>query len=178
MFSLPEGEDKDIEDNLAELSEQPVVYLSGYLAYKILKSHQCQNCRDSLTVVNLEKLTDPTYNYISLREWWSDKRSLTYPSKEFCFLVQSATTLMESEICPIIHQKNICQLAITVMMVNCDNSWFTCENHKDIIFKELYSSLGQLLIRRQCQRLNQRIALREEGLADAMKKAQQQGNKL
>lgn len=67
VCSLPEIEDKEIEDNLAELSEQPVVYLSGYLAYKILKSHQCQNCRDFLTVVNLEKLTDPTYNYISLK---------------------------------------------------------------------------------------------------------------
>lgn len=66
---------------------------------------------------------------------------------------------------------NICQLAVTILTTQCDNALFNCLLHKTYIFEVIYITLGQFLIRRQCQRLNQGVASQEEDLGNAVKKA-------
>lgn len=57
VLSIPE-DGIEFGNNSAEVSEQAVVYISGYLASRIFKIHQCHNCRMSLIVVDPGKLSD------------------------------------------------------------------------------------------------------------------------
>ncbi|XP_063374290.1 uncharacterized protein LOC134661987 [Cydia amplana] len=178
VLSLPEGpETNEIEEELVSIENQSVVYVSGYLASRITKVHECDQCRNTLTVTpDLDDIkNDDTYSYIRLREWWGEKQSLTYPSKNLCCLVKRATEIMETDICTSLHRIDVFVYAVTLFNTGCDTTWFDCALHKTFVFDNIFSTMAHLFIRRQCQRLNQSLASREEALSDAIKMAQQQG---
>lgn len=89
--------------------------------------------------------------------------------------MQISVTVFEAEVLPFLHHPNVCLLAMTLFYANYDHSWFTCEEHKSVVFDILFRRLGQLLVRRQCKRINLSLSLKEQDLDDANKKAQQQG---
>jgi hypothetical protein len=76
----------------------------------------------------------------------------------------------------VLHRRNIFEFTVTLFSASSDTSWFSCMTHKNTVCENIFKTLAHLYIRRQCNRLNQSIAAREEGLADAVKRAQQHGN--
>lgn len=173
VLSIPE-EFETIEKDLTGMEQQPIVYVSGYIASIILKTYKCEICKKCLKIEDSD-VDDPMYSYIQLREWWPEKLSLTYPTKNLCRLVEAACKTFENDILPCLHHLNICQLTTTAFTANCDATFITCKEHKDNIINAIYNSLALLLIRRQCQRINQNIVVEEETVADYNKRAQQQG---
>lgn len=161
--------DEDIENDLMDIKNQPVVYLAGYLAHT-LKSRPCAKCKDCLQTENTE---NKIYSYIKFREWWEERHALIYPSVALCKTIESAVDVFEKNVLPVLHKRNICHLAVTLFYASYEHSWFTCQDHKSIIFDILFHRLGQLLVRRQCKRINLSLALREEDLNNANKRAQQ-----
>lgn len=174
MINILEHIECNIEKSLSDLSEQPAVYVAGYLAYIVLKKIKCHNCINSLKVDN--PIESNIYSYIKLREWWADKQSLTYPTIGLCKLVQSATAVMETDLPCRMFESNIGQLAATVFITSCDTSWFQCITHKSEILHILFSRLACLFIRRHCQIINESFENRDEKIADTLKKAQQLGS--
>ncbi|CAG4969760.1 unnamed protein product [Colias eurytheme] len=82
ILHLPDIE-PETDDNWFELFEnQPVVYVSGYLASALVKRCHCSKCCDSLRTLKPGSVN--TYNYKALKEWWKDKLSLTYPTLNLC----------------------------------------------------------------------------------------------
>lgn len=75
IISIPE-EDLAIEDDITNISLQPAVYISGYLASRLPKKNTCEKCIENLKVANPSDHI-LSYQYIQLREWWQDKQSLT-----------------------------------------------------------------------------------------------------
>nr|XP_037875754.1 uncharacterized protein LOC119630429 isoform X2 [Bombyx mori] len=173
VLSIPEEEEyKEIVCDLAKISNQPVVYISGYLASVILKKNDCQVCRETLTVADPEE--NKIYDLIKLREWWQDKKCLTYPSLQLCQTVHTAVTNFEQFCIPNLHNNNICQWTITIFYSNCNTEWL-CINHRQQMSDLLFTKLALMLIRRQCQIINLKQVSKEEDLADANKRGQQYG---
>ncbi|XP_048481446.1 uncharacterized protein LOC105387240 [Plutella xylostella] len=174
VLSLPEVLDfEDIEKDLTDVDSQPLVYLSGYIASIIIKQYNCLRCKNNLTAEEPESC--PLFRYIKLREWWNAKSCLTYPSLNLCRTIEIAITVFNTEIIGCLHQKNICQLAVTLFFIKCDISWFSCEMHSKLVFDVMFVRLSRLLVRRQCQRVNLSLSEKEENLASAVKNAQQRG---
>lgn len=172
VLSIPE-EFERVENDLTNIDQQPIVYVSGYIASSILKNNECKHCENCLRVEEPED--DPIYNYITLREWWADKKSLSYPTKDLCKLVEEATKIFENKIVPILHHQNICTFTKTMFITECDTSFFVCEQHSSQILDKMLNRLALLLIRRQCEIINKNIILEEEENASTNKKAQQLG---
>lgn len=107
-LSIPEDdiEFMEIESDLTNTKEQPLVYVSGYIASVLLKKYsKCDSCKKCLTV--LEPGDNPIYELIKLKEWWQDKLCLTYPSVELCRTIEVAVKIFENEIIPAFYQQNI-----------------------------------------------------------------------
>lgn len=155
VLHIPE-EFEEIETDLAEMEQQLLVYVSGYIASCILKNHACTSCVKCLKVD--DPGADPVFSYIKLREWWNDKTSLTYFTKSLCQFVEAAIHIFENDVLPLLHYLNISKPAVTLFMVKCDPSFLICKEHRDQIIHTIYFCLALLLIRRQCQRQNQKLA--------------------
>lgn len=82
-----------MEADLTNIKDQPLVYVSGYIASRLLKKSTCTKCNECLTVN--DPAGDANYEYIRLREWWQDKKSLTYPSTSLCQMVDKAINIFE-----------------------------------------------------------------------------------
>lgn len=173
VLHIPENQsfDDDLEQVFKSFDKQPTVYVSGYLASVILKNVICEQCITCIKVLNPKP--NSYYNYIALREWWPEKTSLTYPTLQLCQTIDIATNTFESEIKPIIYNKDIGQLVMTMMLSNADFSWL-CPLHKNKMTDQLLRRLSHLLIRNECGMINSSFALSEEASADSAKKAQQQ----
>lgn len=155
VLSIPEKL-QEVETDLTEIDQQSVVYVSGYIA-STLKSHQCSLCKHLL--INADT-NSAIYSYISLREWWKDTESLTYPSVNLCRTLETAIkTFVNND---KLHECNIHKLCVTLFMGSCDWSWYTCEDHRNNIIYIIFARLSQLLIRRQCYRNNQLYRLQED----------------
>lgn len=164
-------EEQQLEELFKMFDKQPTVYVSGYLAMSILKKQKCQVCCRTLKVSNPEH--NSMYSYIALREWWSDKSSLTYPSIQLCKTVDLATKIFEREVRTQLFRENISEYFVTLMMAECDMTWI-CEDHRSIITELLLRRLSHLLIRNECKIVNSSFAEAEETSADVTKRAQQQ----
>jgi hypothetical protein len=177
-FSDDDAKFLQIEYSLFESFEkQPTVYVAGYLASVVLRKirWQCENCKLCLKTEDKELCDTPMYSYIQLREWWQDKKSLTYPTINLCMLVDTITSCFEAQVKPILHERYISQQAVTMMLTKCDNLLWICNDHKDRLLHILLVRLSHLLIRNECHRINLSFAKSEESTADIIKKAQQQG---
>lgn len=60
----------------------------------------------------------------------------------------------------------------TLFMENINTNWWTCKDHQDVMIKQLYCIIAKILIRRQCQILNEETIKLEEQSANALKIAQ------
>ncbi|KAG6452564.1 hypothetical protein O3G_MSEX007718 [Manduca sexta] len=168
----------EIENSLFEMFEkQPTVYVAGFLALVVLKKIRwhCEGCERSFKVEDTKLCDNPMYSFIKLREWWQDKKSLTYPTTNLCKLVDTLTLCFDIQVKPILHERHILQQAVTMMLTKCDNLLWICEDHKDRLLHILLVRLAHLLIRNECHRINLSLAKAEELTADIFKKAQQQG---
>ncbi|PZC80396.1 hypothetical protein B5X24_HaOG214698 [Helicoverpa armigera] len=179
-FEFPDDDAELIymENNLFESFEkQPTVYVAGYIASMVLKKlrWQCENCEQSLKIKDPERCESTVYSYIKLREWWQDKKSLTYPSLNLCKLVDSVTSCFEVQVKPILHERHISQQAVTMMLSKCDNLLWICDIHKDRLLQMLLVRLSNLLIRNECYQINLSFAKAEDSTADIIKRSQQQG---
>lgn len=163
--------DKQLEELYKMFDKQPTVYVSGYLAKVILKKQKCQECCQTLKVSNPEQ--NSIYDYIALREWWSDKSSLTDPTLQLCKTVDLATKVFESEVRLQLFRQNISDYCFTIMITFCDTSWM-CKDHRSMMSEILLRRLSHLLIRNDCRNINLSFAITEETSADLSKKAQQQ----
>ncbi|CAH2084792.1 unnamed protein product [Euphydryas editha] len=161
----------DIEKKFKKFEKQPTVYVSGYLASVLLKGVECLKCINALRVSNPQT---NMYNYIALREWWTDKTSLTYPTLQLCKAIDDATHLFDTRIKPHIFYENIRNYFKTEILTHLDISWM-CNVHKNVMIDKLLERVSLLLIRNHCKQNNRSFALSEEASADAVKKAQQQG---
>lgn len=161
VISLPE-EYIDIETELSEIDQQPLVYVSGYVA-STFKKHECPDCQKTLTIPDAEN-TDSVYAYISLREWWKDKTSLTYPSLPLVRMIEKCIKAFETEVLQtkMLHKSNICMFCATLFSSHCDASWYSCELHKKDVVQKIFIRLSRLLVRRQCYRINQTFRQQEE----------------
>lgn len=159
-----------LEELFKMFHKQPTVYVSGYLAKSILKDQKCSECINSITV--LHPNPNSIYNYIALREWWADKKSLTYPSIRLCETVDVATRVFDRDVRHQVFKKDISLYCSTVMMAECNLTWM-CGDHRNVMSKLLLRRLSNLLIRNECQRVNLSFALTEESSADALKMSQQ-----
>lgn len=65
LLMIPENYfEEKLETDLSNIENQPIVYLSGYVAYRLLKNKNCQMCSDLLNKV--KDYTDhPIYKYIN-----------------------------------------------------------------------------------------------------------------
>lgn len=171
LLNIPEELEVDEESDLTDIKFQPLIYVSGYLA-STLKTHDCAVCGTILVQEDEQKQQAAMYQYIQLREWWDEKRSLTYPSLPLCRMLEKAVTVFEAESIPRLHEMNISALCTTLFLANCDTTWFTC-THSNFILEALLGRLGRLLIRRQCHRINQKYVESEERIKDISKKAEQ-----
>ncbi|CAG4992871.1 unnamed protein product [Colias eurytheme] len=97
---------QEIENYFKKFEMQPTVYVSGYIAYSVLKKIECLRCRDSLTISS--PVENSIYNYISLREWWKEKQSLTYPTIKLCETVDVARKVFEEYLLPCLHRHDLC----------------------------------------------------------------------
>lgn len=170
LLMIPENDfEEKVETDLTSIENQPIVYLSGYVAYRLLKSKSCQMCSDLL---KLKDVTDhPIYKYISLREWWHEKKSLTYPSIQLCRTIEEAVNCFDKNK-EILHEENVGLMFCTLFMTNINTNWWTCKDHQGVMKKQLYCIIAKILIRRQCQILNEEIIKSEEHSANALKIAQ------
>lgn len=171
-------DDLQLEMSLFQSFEkQPTVYVAGYLAFVVLKNIKwdCENCKISLKIEDPELCSTQMYSYINLREWWQDKKSLTYPTVNLCQLVDTATSCFDTLIKPILHEKHISNQAVTMMLTKCDNLQWLCHDHKSRLLHTLLVRLSYLLIQNECHRMNLSFAEAEESTADIAKKAQLQG---
>ncbi|XP_063380558.1 uncharacterized protein LOC134669789 [Cydia fagiglandana] len=170
VLMIPENElEEQIETDLTDIENQPIVYLSGYIAYRLLKNVGCQMCSNLL---KLEDVTDhPMYKFISLREWWQEKKSLTYPSIQLCRTIEEAKNYFEKN-SHLLYEENVGQMFCTLFAANINITWWTCKEHEDFMKKQLFWFVTKILIRRQCQILNSDIIKTEEISANAAKIAQ------
>lgn len=109
------------------------------------------------------------YNYIRLREWWEDKKSLTYPSIALCKTVSQAKTIFENV--ENLHNNNLsemCTLQFTVYL-----TWLTCIKHAEL-GQMLLKQLSILFIRKKCKIINESFSIAENETGDIYKKAQVQ----
>ncbi|XP_012546686.2 uncharacterized protein LOC101738304 isoform X1 [Bombyx mori] len=161
-----------LADNIEQQNYLADIEESGYLASVLLKGVDCLKCIVAMKVSNPQPNT--IYNYIALREWWTDKTSLTYPSLQLCQAIDDATSIFDEKVKSNIFAKNICSYSKIEILANIDLSWI-CEEHKNVMIEKLLQRVSLLLIRNHCNLINQSFALSEEASADAIKKAQQQG---
>lgn len=175
VLHIPEEfEHDEIESDLAKLEHQATVYVSGYIAHT-LRNHECLDCKQSI-IVDDQQTGDAIYSYIQLREWWTQKKSLTYPSLALCRTVEKALNIFETEIMHNINRKNICNLSVTLFFTSCDTTWLTCTRHRQLIVKHIFNRLSRLFVRRQCHRISQTYRLLAENKTNAKKIAEQCGS--
>ncbi|XP_045508009.1 uncharacterized protein LOC123703869 [Colias croceus] len=173
VLSLPE--DPTIEEyelDLYSFEDQPVVYVSGYLAAKLLNKSTCINCKQFLSIDDPKD--DNLYNYVSFREWWQNKRTLTYPSKKLCQCVNDAKKYYEATLSNRIHKLNIGQECCLQLNINCDFAWLRCQKHYVEVTENLIRSLSSLFIRKTCKIINDQYKVTESELAAKKKLMQQQ----
>ncbi|XP_045454226.1 uncharacterized protein LOC123663599 [Melitaea cinxia] len=90
---------------LAVEMRTPVVYVSGYLAAKLLDRTKYQKCHS----LKVDKPVDDLNNYISFKEWWKDSSSLCFPSKPLCHFVNKSQIHFKAIISQDLQIKNIKQ---------------------------------------------------------------------
>lgn len=174
VLSLPEDDIEffEMESQLTELADQPIVYVSGYIASVLLKKQNCLSCKNCLSIEDPKD--NPTYELIRLKEWWKESKCLTYPTVQLCNVVEKALEVFKKDVIPFMHNLNICQWTVTLFHANIDITWL-CDDHKQELANNVFVKLSLLFIRRQCQIINLDLASKEEILADANKKGQQYG---
>lgn len=86
-------------------------------------------------------------------------------------MLETAVTVFETELISRLHELNISELCITLFMTHCDTTWFAC-THANFILKIIFGRLARLLIRRPCNRINQKFAESEERIKYLSKKAE------
>lgn len=169
LLHLPDIENT-IEDSLfTTFDKQPVVYVSGYLASVIIKHTNCQKCHDCLRTTTPEN--NNLYNYISLKEWWKDTLSLTYPTMQLCKAVDTCVIVFERDVRPYLHNKDIGQYCHLMLLKEVNLSWL-CEEHNKALTETLLSRLTALLIRNECRHINSSVSSVEELNANKLKIAQ------
>lgn len=172
VLSIPEETLNKYENDLCSFQEQPIVYVSGYIASKLTQNSSCMEC------INCLKIDKPNnedlYRYISLREWWTDKVSLTYPSRDLCDFVNEAQTLYTNTISKELYKNNLCQLC-SLHFSTLNLNWFKCKTHINEMLTLLFKLLSRLFIRKSCKDKNIQFETAERDQEDKRKKAQQQG---
>ncbi|CAH2985715.1 unnamed protein product [Chilo suppressalis] len=138
--------EEQIENKLADTENQPLVYLSSYLAYRLLKGNSCQTCSDLLQ----EKRTGDKYK--CLCEWWKDKRLLRYPSFQLCRITEVALLCFKRNL-HLFHEGHVGQNFCTLMMVQLNFTWWSCNSHR-YMTEKIIRLIVKILIRRQCQIYN------------------------
>ncbi|CAH2095213.1 unnamed protein product [Euphydryas editha] len=144
----------EIQKTFKDLDETPTIYVGGYLASTLSKYNTCQTCINSIKVTNPE--TNTMYDCNSLREWWKDEASLTYPTEELCRLVDIAAAAFETFVQPHIYVKDVfefCKNEIFIKRLEIDFSWL-CELHKHRMAEKLLRLLSLMFIRNHCQIAN------------------------
>ncbi|XP_045454431.1 uncharacterized protein LOC123663842 isoform X1 [Melitaea cinxia] len=142
----------EIQKVFKDVDVAPTVFLGGYLALALSKYESCKACINSLKVTSPESNT--MYDCNSLREWWKDENSLTYPTEGLCRTVDEATEAFETLVQPQIYVKDVvglCKNEISKRTI--DFSWL-CELHKDKISEEIIRLVSVLFIRNYCQIAN------------------------
>ncbi|XP_063826644.1 uncharacterized protein LOC135076112 [Ostrinia nubilalis] len=128
VLSIPDPENLEQPiENLCSLENQPVVYVSGYLAAKLLQNSSCLICEECLSVKT--PVDNDLYAYISLREWWHDKKSLVYPTIQLCTTVNEAKQFYHDHIADQIYMENVGKFIFLMLSTNCNFSWFKCQQH-------------------------------------------------
>lgn len=130
--------EEDIEKIFKKFEKQPTIYVSGYLASVLLRDVKCETCITCLKIA--EPKPNSIYDYISLKEWWKEKTSLTYPTVKLCQIIDTATHVFEQKIKPSIFANDITCLAKTEFPASIDFSWL-CTEHKIIMVDRLLQRL-------------------------------------
>lgn len=168
LYNIPDIVEQ--EEDLLDIDNQPVVYVSGYVAKKMLTGITCSRCSE---VLQAQDKTHEIYKFISLKEW-DDNPRLTYPSIALCNEVQAMTKTFEENVKSLLHVTGVSQYCQTVMLGCLNTSWL-CENHFSVCSRKLVQIFSLLLIRNECRKINETISLSEDSSADVLKKAQQSG---
>lgn len=156
LLNIPDTEEEQEED-LINFDNQPVVYVSGFLAKKMLVGVTCNRC---CQVLQAEDSTDQIYKFISLKEW-DDNTRLTYPSIALCNEVKSLTKIFEELIKGMLHVTGIITYSKTIMLGYLNTSWL-CEEHFPVFSQKLVHLLSLLLIRNECRKINESFSLSED----------------
>ncbi|KPI99019.1 Transposable element P transposase [Papilio xuthus] len=152
-FMEPKSE-KELDKLFERFEKHPNIYISAYLAVKLLKNIICEKCHETLELTEIE--IDLYHNYTLLLEIWTEKCHPRYPSPKLCMTVEKAIKIFNIDIAPVLYIKNIRNYCVTTILGECDLSWM-CEEHRNVMSRRLFHYLSCLLIRKQCRAQNQFI---------------------
>ncbi|XP_063629718.1 uncharacterized protein LOC134801117 [Cydia splendana] len=166
------AEDLEEDEDLVNFDNQPAVYVSGFVAKKILNGLTCSRC---CSVFQADEQTGKgEYRYIYLREWDKNDIRLTYPSIALCNQIMVLTKVFEENIKTMLYVSGVTQYSKTIMLGSIDTSWL-CPEHFADCAEKLAVIFSMLLLRNECRRQNDVFSLGEENTADVLKKAEQGG---
>lgn len=123
-------------------------YVSGYFCRKILTKIQCTDCKQSLLADNHTS----SHEIISLRDYSSDDRFLTFPSENFITSFHSFLIGADSILPFICMENNIKQNLLSQIEFNFN--WFGCLQHKEYVLHYIQDIVSNFIIRNFCTKVN------------------------
>jgi len=132
-----------------KLANHSVVYVSGYIAKRLLKNLDCSTCRDSYRT---DQITDQ-HAFIRFKDYDPEMPRLVLPTHELANSVDLAKKIFENYIRPTLHVANIRKRTYGLLKQYGDFSWM-CPDHSDQQLLQFCKLFCKIIIHSECKHIN------------------------
>ena len=133
-----------------------VAYVSGFIARRVLRGINCDDCTTCLT----SPMLFPTNAFIYFKEYEEDKQSLTYPSEKLVETVGASISLLESMMAEDAHMGSVEEKMIVAIKETVDFGWIGssgCSLHSQKIVDGIVRGVTRIAIPWWCKRKNRSL---------------------
>jgi len=133
-----------------------VAYVSGFIARRVLRGINCDDCTTCLTSPMLLE----TNAFIYFKEYEEDKQLLTYPSEKLVETVGASITLLESKMAKVAHMGSVEEKMTVAIKETVDFGWVGlsgCSLHSQRIVDGIVRGVTRIAIPWWCKRTNRSL---------------------
>ena len=130
-----------------------VACVSGFIARRVLRGINCDDCTTCLTSPKLLA----TNAFIYFKEYEEDKQFLAYPSEKLVETVGSSISLLESMIAKVAHMGSVEEKMTVAIKEAVDCGWIGssgCSPHSQEIVDGIVRGITRIAIPWRCKRKN------------------------
>jgi len=133
-----------------------VAYVIGFIARRVLRGINCDDCTTCLT----SPMLLATNVFIYFKEYKEDKQFLTYPSKKLVETVGASVSLLESKMAKVAHMGSVEEKMTVVIKETVDFGWIGssgCSLHSQKIGDGIVRGVTRIAIPWWCKRKNRSL---------------------